>query len=191
MASIVIDHLYAKYQNDASINIAYLYCNFRRQGGQRPVDLLTSLLKQLVQRQPSIPGMLKSLFERHKDQKTRPSFDEISKVLQSIMTDYQKVFIIIDALDECNVSDGDRAKFLSEVHSLQAKTGLCLFATSRFIPDIQKDFQESAMLEIRASRQDVERYLEGHIQRLPSFVSRSPALQDEIKTGIVQAVDGM
>ena len=46
-------------------------------------------------------------------------------------------------------------------------------------------------LEIRASNEDVERYLEGHIRQLPSFVQRNRQLQEEIKTGISEAVDGM
>jgi hypothetical protein len=37
----------------------------------------------------------------------------------------------------------------------------------------------------------VRRYLEGHMFRLPGFVVRSLELQEEIKTNIVKAVDGM
>jgi hypothetical protein len=46
-------------------------------------------------------------------------------------------------------------------------------------------------LEIRASEHDVRRYVDGHMLHLPSFVRRSPDLQEEIKAGIVKAVDGM
>jgi hypothetical protein len=47
------------------------------------------------------------------------------------------------------------------------------------------------MLEIRASEEDVRRYLEGYMSRLPGFVVRSPELQEEIKANIVKAIDGM
>jgi hypothetical protein len=46
-------------------------------------------------------------------------------------------------------------------------------------------------LEIRTSREDVERYLEGRMLQLPSFVQRNPELQEEIKTRISKGVDGM
>ena len=88
-----------------------------------------------------MPESVKNLYERHKDKRTRPSFDEISKVLHSVVTGYSRAFIIIDALDECQVSDGGRRKFLSEIFNLQAKTGANLFATSRFIPEIMKEFE--------------------------------------------------
>jgi hypothetical protein len=65
------------------------------------------------------------------------------------------------------------------------------FATSRFIPEIREKFEGSISLEIRASSEDVGRYLDHHIFRLPGFVGRSPALQEEIKGKIMQSVQGM
>src|SRR5204863_1803509 len=109
--------------NDTSVGIAYLYCNFRKQQEQKPKDLLASLLKQLVQKQPAIPENVKSLYERHKNKGSRPSFEEISKELLSVIAIYSKVLIIIDALDECQVSHEDRRKLLSEIFNLQTKTG--------------------------------------------------------------------
>jgi NACHT domain len=191
ITSIVVEDLYTRFQNDASIGIAYLYCNFRRQQEQKPEDLLTSILKQLVLEQPSILENVKSLYKRHKIKRTRPSFEEISKVLYSVVADFSKVFIIIDALDECQVSNRGRRRVLSEIFNIQAKTSVNLFATSRFIPEIIKEFKGSVSLEIRASDNDVQKYLDGHMLELPSFVVRSHDLQEEIKTKITKAVDGM
>src|SRR3989440_1726345 len=61
LTSIVVDYLDKKFQNDSSIGIAYVYCNFRQQLEVKPADLLASLLKQLVQEQPSVPESIKSL----------------------------------------------------------------------------------------------------------------------------------
>ena len=107
------------------------------------------------------------------------------------MASYSRTFIVIDALDECGISDGGRRKFLSEIFNLRAKTGVSLFATSRFIPDITEQFKGSLSLEIRANDGDVRKYLEGHMPQLQSCVMRKPDLQEEIKTEIVKAVDGM
>jgi len=192
MVSIVIEHLYTKYRNDNSVSTAYLYCNFRRQDEQKPVDLLASLLKQLLSKKPNIPVSVRGLYEYHKNKQTRPSFDEISKELHSVVAPYSKCFIIVDALDECQVSDGGRQKFLSELLELQTKVRANLFATSRFIPEVTKVFEgKSVLIEIHASEEDVRRYLDGHVTRLPSFVLRSLDLQEEIKTEIVKAVRGM
>jgi hypothetical protein len=190
LASIVVQELITRFENDGSTGIAYLYCNYRRQHEQKPEDLFASLLKQLVQEQP-IPDSVKTLYDRHKDKRTRPSLDEISGVLQSVAATYSRVFIIVDALDECQIPDGHRQRFLSSLFNLQAKCEANLFATSRPISSIEKEFEGDSKLEIRASEEDVRKYLEGHMFRLPGFVVRSLGLQEEIKANIVKAVDGM
>jgi len=191
IVSIVVEHLSAKFQDDADIGIAYLYCNFRQQQEQKPADLLASLLKQLIQEQDFMPECIKTLYNRHKRKRTHPSFDEFSKVLHSVIADYSRVFIIIDALDECQVSDGGRTKFLSNILNLQAKTGANLFATSRFIPEITKEFEKCISLEIYARDDDVRKYLDGKMSHLRPFVLRNSSLQEDIKTKIIEAVDGM
>ena len=125
----------------------------------------------------------------HVEKRTRPSLDELSTTLQSVAATYSRVFIIIDALDELQANG--RQRFLSEIFGLQARYRANLFSTSRNIPEITAKFTGSVALEIRASEQDVQRYVEGNISHLPSFVGRSLYLQEEIKSKIVNAVDGM
>ena len=192
ITSIIIEHLRSKFRNDPNIGIAYLYCNFRQQQVQKPRDLLASLLKQLINRRPSVPRYIRSLYEYHKEEQTRPLLNEISEALHAIVSEYSRAFIIIDALDECPVSDGSRKTLLSEIFNLQVKTGASIFATSRFIPEIMRDFEGSTTsIEIRASDDDVRKYLDGKMSHLRPFVSRNFALQEEIKTEIIKAVDGM
>ena len=191
LTSIVVDDLNARFAADQNIGIIYLYCNFRRRDEQGAEDLLASLLKQLTQRQSSLPDNVKALYNQHRHKRTRPSFDEISRALQSVAAMCSQVFIIVDALDECQASDSCRMKFLTEIFNLQAKCEVHLFATSRFILEITEVFKSSTWLEIHATRDDVEMYLEGHMQQLPSFVQRNQQLQEEIKTGISESVNGM
>jgi Cdc6-like AAA superfamily ATPase len=191
LTSIVVEELSTRFENNGNIGIAYLYCNYQRQYEQKPEDLLASILKQFIQEQPSIPNSVKTLYDRHKNKRTRPSLNEIAETLQSVAAAYSRVFIIVDALDECQVSDGYQQRFLSELFNLQTKCGANLFATSRPILSIEKEFGGNSKLEIRASEEDVRRYLDGHMFRLPGFVVRSHELQEEIKMNIVKAVDGM
>jgi ankyrin repeat protein len=191
LTAIVVDNLATRFAGNLAIGIAYIYYNFRRQDEQKAEELLASLLKQLTQGRSSLPDSVKSLHDKHKDKRTRPSLAEISKALQSVAAMYSRVFIVVDALDECQASNGCRARFLLEIFNLQAKCQASLFATSRFIPEITEKFEGSIALEIRATEQDVRRYVDGHISHLASFVGRNLDLQEEIKTEIVKAVDGM
>ncbi|KAF8856795.1 hypothetical protein BDZ45DRAFT_593729 [Acephala macrosclerotiorum] len=191
LTSIVVDDLNALFNAEPSIGIAYLYCNFRQRGEQKAKDLLASLLQQLSQKQSPLPDSVKALYYYHKKEDTRPSLDEISKALHSVASIYSRVFIIVDALDECQVSDRCRAKFLSEIFSLQAKTKVNFLATSRPIPDIERKFKGYLSREILASDDDVRRYLGSRMSHLPAFVLRLPQLQEEIMNEITRAVDGM
>jgi hypothetical protein len=87
ITSIVVNYLCKEFENDASVGVAYLYCNYQRQQEQRSTGLLLSLLKQLVQERPSVPEHVKSLYARHKDKRTKLSFEETSKALHSVASE--------------------------------------------------------------------------------------------------------
>ncbi|KAG4256535.1 hypothetical protein FPRO03_14024 [Fusarium proliferatum] len=70
-------------------------------------------------------------------------------------------------------------------------TGNWLLESEEFLGWLATSKQTLLSIEIRASPDDVARYLEGHIEQLPSFVQQDRQLQEEITTGISEAVDGM
>ncbi len=72
----MVDELITHFENDGNIGIGYLYCNYRRKHEQKPEELFASLLKQFVQEQRSIPDSVKTLYNRHKDRRTRPLLNE-------------------------------------------------------------------------------------------------------------------
>jgi hypothetical protein len=76
ITAIVIDDLKTRLQNDPSIGVAYIYCNFRRRDEQRAEDLLASLLKQLAQDQSVLPDSVRDLYRR---------LNEISNTLHSVI----------------------------------------------------------------------------------------------------------
>jgi hypothetical protein len=56
---------------------------------------------------------------------------------------YSRVFFIVNALDECQISDGCLSRLLSEIFSLQIKYEANIFATSKIIPEISEKFKGS------------------------------------------------
>ncbi|KAF3934683.1 hypothetical protein ABW20_dc0104875 [Dactylellina cionopaga] len=160
LTSIVIEDLKTWISNSPeNIGIAYLYCNFKQESGQKIGNLLASLLKQLAQRQSSLPPAVKKLHQKHKYERTRPSEKELTDSLQIVASTYSRTLIIIDALDECHC----QAELLSELFKLQEHYGACVFATSRPVPDILDRFKENTNLEILADDEDVRKYLDGQI----------------------------
>lgn len=188
LTSIVIDDLDTRFGNDPRIGVAYVYCNFRR--NEENADYLTlSLLKQLYQQRPYLPGEAYMLYRRFKPKQAQPPSLAIANSLDSVTALFSRVFILVDALDEAD--SRQRAEFVSSLLALQAKGKVNIFATSRFMPDIVREFSGATTLEIRASDQDIERYLDGRMPGLACFPDWSERLREEIKSTIRQAVDGM
>jgi hypothetical protein len=107
LTAIVIDHLSTRFQNDADIGIAYVYFNYKQNVDKQNVDnLLSSLLKQLSQEQPSLLDNVKALYNQHRIKQMQLSIDELLRALQHIAAMYLRVFIIVDALNECQASNG-------------------------------------------------------------------------------------
>ncbi|KAK7431993.1 hypothetical protein QQZ08_001613 [Neonectria magnoliae] len=189
LTSVVVEDLIERREADSSIGVGFIYCNYHRHDIQEVSNLLASLLKQFCQGRPAIPDALKSLHATHKRRDTRPSFGELSNALQSVLSPYPRSYIAIDALDECKV--GDRRRLLIELGKIQATSTTNIFATSRKTPDVEDHFKSSPSLEIRASRQDVETYVQHNMAHLPHIIQENSRLQDEIKSSISEAVDGM
>ncbi|KAB8263008.1 hypothetical protein BDV32DRAFT_136095 [Aspergillus pseudonomiae] len=191
ITATTIDHLYREFRNQPMTAITYIYCNFRQQHEQRYTDLLLSLLKQLVQGQPFIPNAVRVLYDECKRRESGPTHEGILSTLYSVTASYSRIFIIIDALDECQVSNQDRERFLQIVFGIQERAKANILVTSRFVHEIETRFKGSLRLEIRASNIDVQRYLEQRLQSFPSFVLNNSTLQREIKIKLARAVDGM
>ncbi|KAE8331625.1 hypothetical protein BDV39DRAFT_189592 [Aspergillus sergii] len=189
LMSLVIDELYKRYGNDSDIGIVFIYSNFKDEWTM--YQLLSTLLKQLIQRQPSLPSDLKDIYDYHHKHGTQPPPEDIFWCLDTIASSYKKIFMVIDALDECRSTIESRDRIMTTILGLQALHHVSFLATSRPILEISDLFKEMPTLEIRAPNEDVQRYLRNHLGRLPRFVSRDAGLQDEIVTEIAEAVDGM
>jgi hypothetical protein len=158
---------------------------------QTAVNLVGSLLRQLIQARSTIPDDIIALYRHHIDKQTRPMLTEYSKLLQPEVRRLSKVFIVVGALDECSESNGIRG-LLPEVKKLLPD--IHLLVTSRYIGNIEREFDSVNRLEIRASNADVKNYLnaqiEGHPQ-LARHMKADPTLRNTILDTVIQKTSGM
>lgn len=176
----------------SNISLAFIYCNYKEQDEQTIIGLVASLLRQVVERCESIPNEVQELYTFHVARATRPVLTDYSKLLGLIAARFSTVFIVVDALDESNESDGTRSGLIREILKLPPNSQL--LCTSRHIPDIEQQFEGSACLEVRASDRDVEKYLVERIEqsaRLKRHAIADPSLVEAITSNVVAKVDGM
>ncbi|KAL6868590.1 ankyrin repeat-containing domain protein [Trichoderma novae-zelandiae] len=192
ITSVVINHLTTRFRDDSSIGIAYLFCTFRHQKTQTTEKLLASVLRQLASDRVPFPTSTKELYDRHRAKQTHPSQDQLMTDIETVAKLYSKVYVVVDALDECDLAP--IRQFPDALFKLQRQCNINIFATSRFIPDITQSFAEakSSFLEISARPSDIVTYLEAEMpQSSPNVIRGSPTLQDEIKREISEAANGM
>jgi len=170
----------------------YIYCNYKQQIEQSVLNLITSLLKQLVQDHVVTYQRVKDIYKRHKKTGTRLILDDALSMLRLETEKYSKVFIVVDALDECSEVDGTRGRILAALRALTSTVNLLV--TSRDLSSIAADFQETRHLEIYARDDDIRKYIESRVpgeSRLAKHVDGHPMLLEEIVNRIVENVQGM
>jgi ankyrin repeat domain-containing protein 50 len=147
-------------------------------------------LQQLVQRKRAVSDEIASLYRCHIEEGTRPTLNTWSELLQLEVRRLSKIFIIVDALDECLESTRD--SFLVEIQKLQPS--IHLLVTSRHNITIEPEFKRAARVEIRASDEDVKKYLKDRIEserQLVRQVRKNPALQETVISTIMENAKGM
>lgn len=190
ISAITIDYLLNKIENETT-RVAFVYCNYKAQHEQNSASLMGALLKQLVQRRPSMAKSAERLWRTHEEKGSKPSVDEISNALHAVLQEFSTAYIVINALDELQDNEGTRYQLLNRLQSLQAKHDLRLMATSRYIPDTVETFKDAIKFEVRAQDDDMSSFITGQIPRLPKCIQRDSALQTSVREKIIEAADGM
>lgn len=101
--------------------------------------VLASLLMQLLRGQSFLPENIRDLYCHHKRNGTRPTRNELSTALHSVVSGYEQTFILIDAVDECTTERESRAKILAEIFDLREKSAVNILATSRVHHEIESN----------------------------------------------------
>ncbi|PYI02595.1 purine and uridine phosphorylase [Aspergillus sclerotiicarbonarius CBS 121057] len=193
MTAMVVDNLRARFlhtidSQHVKIGIVFLYCIYERKNEQKSDDLLASILSQLALEQETIPKSIRELYNRHHQGRTRPSKQELSNEIHSIMEKYDTVFVVVDALDECG-DDATRQDILCELFQLQQISDTRLMFTSR--PNILPEHDGMRLLTIYANEKDVRRYLRSQIGHLSKVVEGDEVLQHKTETRIVESANGI
>jgi hypothetical protein len=189
--SIVIEHLRRVFEHDSNVGVAWIYCDYRCTRVQTPVNLIAGLWRVLLDRRaPSQKA--KELYQRHADRGTSPRLSEISELLQSEVSRYSRVFVVLDALDECLSDNHTDITLVRELKALRPIVSLMI--TARSLKILQRDFGTAATLEVIASADDIRNYVASQLYeepRLSQRVSEDAALREDIIRAVPETSEGL
>jgi len=189
-SSTVVDYLCTTFRSETECT-AYIYCSHQDHKAQTPVNLVASILRQIILSSHRIPDSLNNLYRLHNSRSTRPSLEEVSSILGAEVEHFDRVFVVLDALDECAESNGCRDLVLSELAKLKRVN---IMVTSRPHVGIGDFIDSFVRLDIRADDEDLCKYVDGCIDRNPRLIKHikeHTGLREDIRSTIVRRARGM
>lgn len=161
--------------------MAYIYFDFKEQEQQRPIRVLGSLAKQLAYQAKYPHTEIEGMHDRLEHQGKKPSTDELYASLLLASKSFSYVFLVFDALDEC---DPIHRKELLLLFHRMGSNGVNLFVTSRQYPeDIRVSFNSAPTVELLTSEEDIRAFIQERIDEDPR--ARRLVLQGSSKDRII------
>ncbi|KAH9217695.1 hypothetical protein DL95DRAFT_295034 [Leptodontidium sp. 2 PMI_412] len=201
LSSSVINHLKETHGEDPQTALAYFYFSFNDDKKQTAAGMLESIIKQICCCRPDTPSSLKAL-ENLKARGHRPDLTTVQKALSETLQGFSRVFMIVDALDECPDMDGERDLLLRCLKDIHQKTpkNLHMFLTSRRETDIEASYREMETMSKKwdinlsvykpAIDRDIGLLIDSTLSST-SYNAWPKELKDEARMELIEKSDGM
>ena len=190
LTSLVIDHLMQR-QQERGESVVYHYCDYRDENTQDPSKIWASLVRQLAMPISRVPQQLQKLYNKCSSSRRSPDVKELVSCFLEISASMSRVYIVIDALDECE-SVKYRSRLLETIKGLKLPS-MRVFMTSRDHPeDIKRSLRDATQIVVEAHKCDIERFLSYRIEEemdLEDLVDHE--MKAEIISTIASAAEGM
>jgi hypothetical protein len=200
-SSSIIRHLEKSYHSDPHISVAYFYFSFSDTEKQNTENMLRSLIVQLCGGRPDTPKPLSDL-HHYRNKHLQPGLEKLEETLQACTQDFKSVYLVIDALDECPRSNGEREKLLQLLGRVQKWTllNLHILYTSRHEPDIEAELRAlfsgpaTAIIDLQKRQKemdgDIGTYIDQKIAS-PAFRTWPSKTKEDVKAALTGKADGM
>lgn len=196
LSSIIISEVDRICRFDG-VAVTYFYFDFNDTEKQDANKMICSIIKQLVSQSTNKCIRLESLFSTCNDGARQPNSDDLMLVLEGTMKAFDKVYIILDALDECS----DRHNLLEKIEKIQnwRLSQLHMLLTSRALTDIEEalepmiDVKSRICIQNAAVNADIGVYVDQMLQKdrhLKRWRNHKQA-QKEIRKALKEKADGM
>ena len=196
----MIECLLARVCTD--VGLIYFFCDHQDPKKQSFRNFVGSGISQLLYQAPDCIEDARDFYTRKKeepgeDKGAKPSIGECVQLLKAFTLHFTEVFVIVDALDECEEIGGFLAGLNELRCSTNTKTTAQVLITSRQEVDIERQMQQCLTESICLSDNigpDIRRFITDQEHVLLStgkLKLRDPSLRTQIITALCNGADGM
>lgn len=153
---MIIDSLQRTFTS-SDVATVFIYCQDGKEKEQASVDLLRSILAQLVYRKRSLSHATSSLYYSESVKKGQASSKAYQNAIRAEVNRFSKVFLVIDGLD----ASPDKDRTIGRLQRLPRHAQLLL--TMREAPRVDN----GSCVQVQASPEDLQSYVAASIETGP------------------------
>lgn len=177
--------------------MAYFYFDFNTAAKQQVSTCFSLLVGQLCSQVHVLPPYIRQVHSRCAKGNHQPSLTELIQMLTSFGDDFDDVFIVIDALDECP-KDGERGELLDSISDIKSRLidNFHMLVTSRREPDIEAvllTLATTPAISLQGSHvdMDIQAHISHQLATDPKLKKWSPEIKHEIELALTTGANGM
>jgi hypothetical protein len=156
--------------------------------------MIGALLKQILSAyHKHIPNAAFNLLNEQRKKTQKPKLDEVLQFLKLVLQDFDKIYICVDAIDECN--DSQRKPFVQSLSTLSTHfKSVRVFVTGRLNMKtlVERSFPVlPCAITLEANEEDIRTYIRRQLETDDNYNGMDEAFKNEIMDKIVETADGM
>ncbi|KAJ0268066.1 hypothetical protein COL940_013755 [Colletotrichum noveboracense] len=194
LCGVVIDDVLQ--MSNESTAVAFYFCDYKNHDSQQLVNILGAIAVQLSQQNEEAFSLLEDQFTLLNPSgglPKEPEAEMLMDLISRLSSLYEKVFLVVDGVDECGAGMGEVAAELRQLSEGCRPLSLAIF--SRDEQEINEEVSENfAHIEIAAHSKDIDLYVcaeMGKRRQLKKMRLQSPDLAEEIREKLVNGAQGM
>ncbi|KAF5591047.1 hypothetical protein FPANT_5780 [Fusarium pseudoanthophilum] len=183
-------------QSDDMTAVCFAFCDYKNPDSCLPENILAALAVQLGLQGEEAFDLLEEYFDMlYPDDKlpTKPRLDDLVELVGCMSEVYEKVFVIVDGLDECGDQVARMTRCLKAIVDGSETVSSALF--SRKEEEIREQLAEGfEHIEVSAHVKDLEDYTLAEVSKrkvLKSIERTNPDLYKDILHALVHGAQGM
>ncbi|KAM0237912.1 hypothetical protein ACHAP5_008810 [Fusarium lateritium] len=194
LCGLVIETVLA--QSDDSTAVCYAFCDYKNPDSCLPENIIAALAVQLgLQGEEAFDALEEYYDMLHPEDKlpVQPKLDDLIELVECMAEVYEKVFVIVDGLDECGSQVSRMTQALKSVADKSETVSAVLF--SRKEEEIREELEgQFEHIEVSAHTKDLEDYTLAEVSKrkvLKRLEESNPVLYKDILHTLVQGAQGM